>query len=97
MQNAAGDFLFLKGPNFLNKVGNVLLSAATLWSFSNLLHKEEQEEHWNTLLMENPKETVVIRGYRNSFCYSKKNHNNCPARCWFLLCNSYVRSYFVNF
>lgn len=52
-------FLFLKGLNFINKIGNMLLSAATLCS--NLLYQEEQEEYWNILLMENPEEIVVLR------------------------------------
>lgn len=67
MQNTAGDPLFLKGLNFLSKIRNVLLSAATLWLFSVLLPREEQEEYWNPLLMQDPKEMVVIRSYRNPF------------------------------
>lgn len=30
MQNTAGDLLCLKEPKYLSKIGNVLLSAATL-------------------------------------------------------------------
>lgn len=41
------------------------MSDATLWLFSKVLHKEEGEEYWNMLVMENPKEIVVIRYYRN--------------------------------